>query len=253
MVKTNKITISVWIVIFLIVSLGVSVGSGIVYNRQLGVCYGLCERDREKEFKREFSSWITEKASCIKNEQTLPFLAEISPNLAQGILSRNKKFSLLSQKEHQGTLTVGEREDYERDGWRVPKPSERRIFSYVAPVEHTETSIVNRCSRDGFTSNAPSSLSVCYGFVNISFTESNLYTGNYVPMALLQRDFYNTLKKEQNLEDFISQMEEDRWHWYDLRMEAKAEVDAMAENLVSRDAIERRTDEAYQRKKCLGM
>tara|TARA_R100000501_G_C2568653_1_gene76389 strand:- start:379 stop:597 length:219 start_codon:yes stop_codon:yes gene_type:complete len=72
-------------------------------------------------------------------------------------------------------------------------------------------------------------------------------------MALLQRDFYNTLKKEQNLEDFISQMEEDRWHWYDLRMEAKAEVDAMAENLVSRDAIERRTDEAYQRKKCLGM
>lgn len=142
------------------------VGVGIIHSRDLGVCFGSCDSDRRSEFEKRTTPWLAALAYCNRAVEQDAALRNLFPELALSIEAANSEFAALAEKEQKGTLTLGERNSYLENPFRV-SASQPSILSYFDKPQ-SDLAFIQACHASGFSFYDSSSLKgYCSGYARV--------------------------------------------------------------------------------------
>lgn len=212
-------------------SLAVAVGVGLVLlglvsYRPVGICFGLCEQNRRETFDRIFPQWFAHEAECGQRGATdRDLIAFLYPALLSDVDSKNQNFAELAERERDGSLSLGERDRYLNDTWRVILTDQsefhRRDIRSIIPPElpyDTTSTLIRRCPENGLVN-----ADYCEDLVSVPLRTSS--KGYARPNALpIHHWAYVHLRDTGELDRFIDRMEADSVRDYDLRRAAEAKV-----------------------------
>ncbi|MBL4749934.1 MAG: hypothetical protein JKX71_05015 [Amylibacter sp.] len=164
-------------------------------------------------FKAAFRIWFEGRIACLTPKQQIALVDELSPALSSRISQKNIDFTYLANLEQQGKLTVGDREAYLTDAWRVGAGYVsilNGLYSDLSPAKDKlpQGSLVQHCGFNGYNTGA---LLFCSGYVAVNlFGEGLLLSPNY-DWSSFERGVYSTHKQNGNLVDLILNMKEQRF------------------------------------------
>lgn len=248
---------TILILLFSLVTAGL-VASGVIHFRSAGVCFGLCEDKRMKDFDTYFPMWLSQQEECPDREvQHRLLLTSLFPDLIQRLDVKNEAFSALAIKEQAGIISLGEQEDYLSDPWRViliSANSTPSISSLVFQEEmpfNSVNSTIRACPESGFVKGR-----YCEGYVSIPMKLP--YSFHLSKSSRLRGDrAYAHLRNSGKLDIMIAQMKTDTSRAYDLRRLAEEKVLQMPvsafpdkSSLFYDLAIKSRQEEAYLALSC---
>lgn len=203
--------------------------SGVISYPQGGICFGMCEQDRREKFNRIFPEWFSRESECgprIPEDREL--IMSLYPDLLPDIDTKNQSFAALSVREQNGVLSLGERDDYLDDPWRVIWMAQKEYvpgsfsseFSEELPYEDHST-WVRQCPQNGLIGD-----SYCEDFVSVFFITRANQTGYFGNIHLNERA-YSQLNETGEIDSFITRIELDTRRDFNLRRSAENVVQAM--------------------------
>ena len=203
--------------------------SGVVSFRQAGVCFGKCEENRRAEFDRIFPDWIAREAECgPRGEEDRMLIAALYPDLLSDIDARNQSFAALSVKEQSDALSLGDRNEYLDDPWRVVLMAEKDLEQWDILLGVSEElsynefpTLVRECPHDGLVG-----ASYCEGLVSVGLktVSGGFFSSGTVPF---NQRVYTHLHQTGRIEEFIAEMEANSARDFEQRRSAEAQIQAM--------------------------
>lgn len=216
-----------------VVGLGAaSVATGVASYEPAGICFGLCEAKQEEDFLQIFDAWLRAQVPCADSAQRQrDVLERIYPGIGSRIEATNMAFSALAAKDAAGNLTVGERELYLDDPWKVSS-------------EQRESRTIKHCSKNGFKS-GKFELKYCENYVELEIF--NAY-GNNRKMELYR--FFISLQHSGNLWPVVTSIREFRSRDLLLWRQAREHVEQLPASSVSHEWLDRAIDNRHAQLRC---
>lgn len=244
--------------ILLTIGLGL-IFSGVVSYRPAGICFGKCEQDRRAEFDSIFPQWLAREAECgPRGEEDRELIAALNPGLLPDIDAKNQEFAALSVREQNGALSLGERNEYLADPWRVVLMAQKEyrpgdfLSATLEELSYDEhPTWIRECLAGGLVS-----ASYCEGFVSVRLktVSGGFFSNGTVPF---NHQTYTYQRDIGEIDTFISRMEADRSRDYELRRSAENQVQAMPASEFPEKSdpiyevlIENRVEQIYLEGKC---
>lgn len=233
--------------------------SGVISYRPAGICFGLCEQERRADFDRLFPEWFLRESECGPHrEADRELIARLYPDLLSDVAAKNQSFSILAGREQNGTLSLGERDQYLNDPWRVvlmvQKEYQPGDFLSGTPQElpyEANSTWIRQCSENGLNG-----VNYCDGFVSVTL---RTVSGGYASSGSrpINHWSYVHLREGGSIDAFIEQMTADSLRDYDLRRAAEDQVQAMPASEFPLEsapfydfAVKNRVEQVYLESKC---
>jgi hypothetical protein len=212
-----------------------------------GYCWGICDQERKKEFDRLFGSWIADEVVCWTAPEQVRLLDSLDPYLAKQMRARSALFAKVEARHRNGTLTVGEREAYLSDPWRVPEPQDSALLPPIFGDMTADRSVglVRRCRPIGFVvvNRAPSA--ICTGNLRIDFSQQGFSQWSH-----FKERAYRTLVETRDICQIMLSMRENVWRDIEAKEQAEAAVDALPAAIVPSEAVSSSVERAYAELRC---